>query len=1432
MISWKLAYERFPLSLTANIIKKPASAVIKRFVTINSRHYLTQTKYNLIREESTGYSLLVVLLNSAFGKDIKTHDIIDLIGTYNLDPNRVIDFTLQAYSFNLAEDEFITLLEALPCNHIPHVIGLYLISKDSSEMPKGIYSDEKPLKRLFAMIAKLIKHGIVSMEQLYPYFSPDDEIIDHFENRLFESTKIRKTKKGIEDWYELDKSTTQLFLKAHKFLLLEALLDPELDDWEHASILLDTISDLNPCSYPPIAQRIASILHDKVDKVYQLIPKFPKKEDEVQPHNTEEEIESFISSVQELLIDSYYYFKLLNVQISMNTPLFVKLCRLFTYSIKKIRLLRQTKVNTAIESMDIESEKLGTELLVIIDWMVENTLLPALTLIRNSYASCIELWALLKLYNHTDRFRMYYKWQTDDSIVEPNIKKVEALVQVRADLKRVTDTNVKCISRKIGLLSHSSPTIVMYEVLDQLKNYPNLIKLLAESLKYMSYLAHDVMMFSAIQILSLPNSIINFDKMQTHVGVVNSLSYFLSIMINTHKKMSLLPLLEYVDNQMRGNGCNYLIILKDILNHVACIKTLDDSNQKILEHIYMKHLDVSQTDSATNISALTKPLIDTRIWLPIFILLAQKELMLTSSISNLSHLRLVSDQYDRTHELVVLYSAFIKDHILHEYKKDIKRLMTIKELVSTYDIHATLVLSLYRPIISLLYSEESNDATSSGHEPEFLKEIGEIYANQTKLLQPRFMASFWRYDLFDIVYSKEAYQGLRKPPVNVKIKDGVEKSHDEHVLSVLNSCRDERLSWFECSESAAVEELLKIRLETVSDGEEEPMEKEDEETIETNKNLDEIKNEKDLGVDKNDIQDNAIEETSVHMELNEEPVEEEKTEEDDSNLKKEDVGDLHVENGEKETLLIEEANKKEDSEVEQMPTEEVISHYTTPLDDPQSCSLAMEILQVCIIPRVLYSSEDALYCFNFVKLLHEVCPPKWNTLSFYKVLFSMVSTILTSISHDESARFGRFLRECLHQLYIWYQEPQKWFRDFKNHPSAIVYKDFKKIRCEWENNLRKDIVALLKGEHFYIKNAFMTLIKLVDVFPTYLHFFEIIRRHVEKLSSDSRPDIKSLATITLGSLKAQKERMLLDQEFEKDHPAFLNAVRERVRKLLEKRSQEAQLKKEQEKQQQEALALEAPIESSVKEVAKETGESIDDSNKKESKDKEEVVERVESIKETKGSNDNDTSHSEHDKDKQDKDEPRISRNIKRKRDDDFEETNKREKSEDRSVPRRGERIRREDDLGESHRREKSQERSAPRRFERSRSDEDLDQSNKRERSQERNAPRRFERNRSDDNLDESSRRERSQERNAPRRYERIRRDDDADDMNRRDKFDDRGPMRRSDRIRKDDRRDYQDDRSMDRKSDRRDRRDRRDDDSRRYNNRRDRRRDGDVRRRH
>lgn len=202
--SLKLSLE-FNLLCGAGVVKDEA-AIRSKLIKCNTQLMYRQQKYNLLREESEGYSKLFTLLCSV---PTPPHDpanhikyLTSVIGYFDLDPNRVVDVVLDAFEQQLWNISFIEVLNVFKRASIVHILGFKFtryhvvpveapvavdktapIGKDKGKAASAVpaSADASPQAEpapkaphsLYSLAGVLIAHGLVTLSELIPYFNPN-----------------------------------------------------------------------------------------------------------------------------------------------------------------------------------------------------------------------------------------------------------------------------------------------------------------------------------------------------------------------------------------------------------------------------------------------------------------------------------------------------------------------------------------------------------------------------------------------------------------------------------------------------------------------------------------------------------------------------------------------------------------------------------------------------------------------------------------------------------------------------------------------------------------------------------------------------------------------------------------------------------------------------------------------------------------------------------------------------------------------------------------------------------------------------------------------------------------------------------------------------------------------------------------------------------
>ncbi|KAJ3922736.1 transcription factor/nuclear export subunit protein 2-domain-containing protein [Lentinula edodes] len=250
VLSANVCRERLDTAILEGVGLMVKANLDKKEIRTRTGLFYKQNKFNLLREQSEGYSKLTVELTSALGighlpstgrpqdpYDSIQHrahavwgKIIGLIGFFDLDPNKALDILLDVMSVNLASHYtfFLALLSFSPWarsplqhDQLPLSEGqfkgktldeiLELVNPRRMSSEKDINGGSRvlaqilgfklnyyqpaeahePPKSLYLTAAILIREGFVALEDLYPHLSPDDSDMDNVRSAYMKEVPSR-----------------------------------------------------------------------------------------------------------------------------------------------------------------------------------------------------------------------------------------------------------------------------------------------------------------------------------------------------------------------------------------------------------------------------------------------------------------------------------------------------------------------------------------------------------------------------------------------------------------------------------------------------------------------------------------------------------------------------------------------------------------------------------------------------------------------------------------------------------------------------------------------------------------------------------------------------------------------------------------------------------------------------------------------------------------------------------------------------------------------------------------------------------------------------------------------------------------------------------------------------------------------------------------
>lgn len=647
-------------------ILESATDFNRKIIKINTSLLYKQQKYNLLQEESEGYSKLVQgILHQ---KISKASEIYELIGYFDLDPNRVADLIVQigAASYDRAKDGnyYLTFLKKLDVSskRLCNILG-FVLSSDSFD------SDG-----CFDFVSILLRSGLVRLEDLYPYLEPDDASFQAFGSKakLGDGAGVSTSKMSLPSKLgslddmdnndmiivESDNKDDKAVVKAKgrdgiinsKALLFSALLRNGLLhealsvfkrlQWPMESLL----NSMNMTFFSNCLETCIEPLYAEVR-----IRKNSMTETEI---NQQGDNPLVCNS-----IDDFY---------SKVCPVLLKFGK-FGFTVKLLSKLIRIGCKHVKEREDLWFE------------------LVRHVLTKNQETNVGYIIMLQKMFEEFPSKDIKYKIYS----CLDNETKRGAVIETRRILRRITKDNYKEFGRALSKLCHENPFSCFNTILDQIEAYDNLIHPMVDCLRYLTPFEYDLMLWLTTSRISSSSKPRLKEDGTNYSQWLSNLSQFI---VQLYKKYSptlkidfLLEYVYYNGLSRSGDFVDSLVILTDLVKSMTGIEQLlDGLSDNYLEGLSGGRLLRQETINSTNNGAFGKNSmkllasineIGLVTKLGIFLYELREKTLFNDTYSDINP-KIVSSNYDNFHSAFVLYKNFItycvniNDQLHSKFDKD------------------------------------------------------------------------------------------------------------------------------------------------------------------------------------------------------------------------------------------------------------------------------------------------------------------------------------------------------------------------------------------------------------------------------------------------------------------------------------------------------------------------------------------------------------------------------------------------------------------------------------------------------------------------------------------------------------------------------------------------------------------------------------------
>jgi THO complex subunit 2 len=522
-------WEKLQANLLPSILDASGLAseteLLKKIKMQNTQAYYKQQKFSLLQEESEGYAKVLQFLMEASvtGAEDRRKQLMSIIGTFELDPSRVLDLSIDILQSKLypidstgissAQPEtneqvewMLGTIKELPTTRIPSLL-YFKLSPSSTTENSSSSSDN----RLLNTAVFLAIQGLYDLQVLYAdFFATTEESIEEVHSvyssrerrrvqglgRVSLSGTTKEDPKLVELNQQVNEKLEPLEASSSIRMLLTLL---EWGYWERVKPLISKeawsqLCRIFPNSFGAVLcdatmERIKPWCDAKLSHLPTLM-NAPSFDDS--PMETDAFDDLTLDEVVEAVSDTLTC-TLKACSIGSRPKLFCQLCRLFS---------------SLMGPEDSEYELSDDSY-----YFFKTILVPSISLFPSNSAVSSELWSVLERLPYVTRYRLYEDWKGPGlekaglslSSTKP-IGYVESEMIAGKDcryaLKRLSKENIRDMSRQLAKVTHSNPMVVFATILGQIESYDNMVEVMVEATRFVNPLGLDVLGYCILSRLS------------------------------------------------------------------------------------------------------------------------------------------------------------------------------------------------------------------------------------------------------------------------------------------------------------------------------------------------------------------------------------------------------------------------------------------------------------------------------------------------------------------------------------------------------------------------------------------------------------------------------------------------------------------------------------------------------------------------------------------------------------------------------------------------------------------------------------------------------------------------------------------------------------------------------------------------------------------
>ena len=613
-----------------------AAALAKRYVTYSRKRARLYETYSIKEEEAEGFcKLWAYLLHdmNKNGAEATVQFIQSCIGTYSLFPHRCADLVLTVWEYFCSLDAQtkscapevlralgIELQELVGFRYLHHDVdktvcppwvrktSIQTLLKDVPGVDISFYS--RTPASLHKLTGSLINEGLLHYSELVPYLQPDlgvlqKEAEDYIAKKLACVQQLGSLeKKDLDKDFAQCKKPNCYGFNGHYGVLLGTVF---AGAYKVAAGLLDDFAALQPMTYEPLEAGVAHVLQKKVDVLYARVTEIA--DNKRISEGIEETVTSAVDSLEELCPLLCH----LGHRIVKYPKLFGHLLSILAFCAKhgfsgKARNARDgdededdfvnaedteaTSEDTAVQRLQKLLVNLCTSCFLpglatmtgVLRTDKEEAGMPALT-DASSPLHSHEVWSLLEYLPFRHRFQIYENVTKLLASNDVDLQWATAKLgeQTARTLRRLTNDNTGELARKLAMQSNTSPLTLFTVIFRHVMNYgSSIIPPVIEAMKNFSPMSLDVMTYKLISLMA-DDSRDRLKPDKTNLDDwVSNLGQFIGLFFRKHTaKYDVVPMLEFMLWRSKLGKTTELTVLSSMMRAAGVDSSEDLSDMQL-----------------------------------------------------------------------------------------------------------------------------------------------------------------------------------------------------------------------------------------------------------------------------------------------------------------------------------------------------------------------------------------------------------------------------------------------------------------------------------------------------------------------------------------------------------------------------------------------------------------------------------------------------------------------------------------------------------------------------------------------------------------------------------------------------------------------------------------------------------------------------------